>query len=116
MKHQILEQLLALTKQQQQALAQDDMDTFEALLTKRQVHIDTLEQLHLEHPETKEQKETALLQELVSLEEANKKVFNEKFEEVKQKLNQIREQKKVNSLYTNVYARSQEQGIFFDQK
>lgn len=116
MKKEILEEILRLTRLQEEALGEENVEKFQALMADKQVQIDKLEALHHTHPELKEEKEEVLLRQIVTLDQANREKFMKLYEEVKSKLNDIRAKKRVNHIYNNPYDVSQEEGIFFDKR
>ena len=85
-------------------------------MDEKQIYLDKIEDLHKEHPETKSQKEEVILREIIALDDANKKEFIRQYEEVKQKLQEMRSQKKAKAKYHNPYDVSYEEGIFYDKR
>lgn len=116
MKREILLQILEITKKQNNAIKIEDTDAFHVLLEERQKQIEALEVLHQAKPELKEQKEEVLLKEIIALDTENVVAYKKLFEEVKDKLNDMRARKRVNNVYNNPYTMGQEEGIFFDKR
>ncbi|MGL4799608.1 MAG: hypothetical protein ACRDDX_02110 [Cellulosilyticaceae bacterium] len=116
MKRTLLQKILEITQQQEEALDKEDIEAFQTLMEAKQVQIDLLEELHQKQPETKEQKEEALLREIVALDQKNKEQFMRLFEDVKKKLTDIRAKKRVDNVYSNPYDISREEGVFFDKR
>ena len=116
MKKTLLNEVLRITKLQEDALKAEDMEKFQALLDEKQKVIDQIEALHKEHPETKEQKEEVILKEIIALDDINRKEFMRQYEEVQRKLQEMRQQKKAKNKYHNPYDISYEEGIFYDKR
>lgn len=116
MKRELLLQILEITKLQEKALQEEDIDLFTKLLQDRQGLIDQIEALHKQSPELKLQKEEDVLNEILHIETLNNKEFHKQFEEVQTKLNEMRSRKKVNNVYNNPYDISYEEGVFFDKR
>lgn len=116
MKRELLLQILELTKLQEKALQEEDIELFGKILNDRQILMDKIDNLHKEYPELKLQKEEDVLNDIIFIDNMNNKEFKKKFKEVKNKLNQIRSRKKVNNAYNNPYDKSQGEGIFFDKR
>lgn len=115
-KHTLLQQLLELTKQQEQALKEENIEEFETLMNSRQAIMNAVDALHIANPMLKEQKEEELLKELMALDNKNRAEFDKQLETIKSKLREIREQKKRDNFYNNPYTRATEEGVFFDKR
>ena len=115
-KRELIEELIRLTKLQRKSLEDDNVEGFIALLDKRQMILDRIEEIHEAHPETRLQREEELVAELRKLDEENQIKFKRKFEEVKNELRKMRQLKTMEQRYTNHYDASWEEGMYFDKK
>lgn len=111
-----IEKLLALTKSQEIALKNDEIDTFKSLLNEREEVIDELKALEQMQPEVRSCYDQEVMQQIKEIESSNQIEFKKQLEQAKQKLREIREMKKHEVHYNNPYNRSWEEGIFFDKK
>lgn len=112
----LLNQILELTKEQTIALQEEDLERFEELVGARGVIMQTIDNLHLQNPELKEQTEELILKEIIAIDNQNREEFNKQFELVKEKLKTIREKKKRDNFYNNPYTIATEEGVFFDKR
>lgn len=116
MKKQLLEQLLALVKEQGIALSNEDMERFEELMNQKQVIMNEMDVLHRAHPELQAEKHEDLLRVLIACDQENRQEFDRQFAQVKGKLSKMRNEQRVSQVYSNPYDISQEEGVFFDKK
>lgn len=116
MKKELLEQLLNLTNQQTTALGSEDLDGFQAIMDQKQQIMDQVDRLHQEDPSLKAEKYEDLLREIIIVDERNRAEFNRQYEEVRGKLNKMRQEQRVAHVYNNPYDISMEEGMFFDKK
>lgn len=111
-----IEKLLELTKLQEIALSNENMEAFNTLLNEREQVIEALKRLQQTYPEIKEQYNQEMMMKIREIDSNNHVNFNKQFEEAKKKLKEIREMKKRERHYNNQYDISWEEGIFFDKK
>ncbi len=116
MKKELLLELVKLTKQQAVALQEEDIDEFIRLLDQRQEVLDKLETLKKEHPEIQNEDCSEIIQQLQQVDNENRKEFEKQFNDVKNKLKDIRKKKNSEERYTRTYDTSWEEGVFFDKR
>ena len=116
MKRELLEKLLDLTKQQAVALEEDNLKEFKKLINRKKGVMKKIDELHLEHPELKAQKEEELLKEIIDLDKKNQEEFNSQLQDAKKNLAKLRSGRQVSDVYTNPYDLSREEGILFDKR
>lgn len=116
MRQTYLKQLLDNTKEQKYLLEIEDMDGFGKLVEEKQLVLDKIEVYNKQHQESLTQSERSLIEEIQKVDAENCKKFESQFEQVKQKLRDIRHSKVGNNTYNTPYGVWQEEGIFFDKK
>ncbi|WP_069998861.1 hypothetical protein [Cellulosilyticum sp. I15G10I2] len=116
MKKDLLLQMLEVTKLQQTALESEDIDQFQSLMQTKQVIIDQIDQLTNAVPRVLEEADREILLEIAKIDQQNQKEFNMQLDEVKLQLRKIRQLKKRDTMYSNPYGMSQEEGLFIDKK
>lgn len=116
MKRDLIKQLIELTKQQSIALQEEDVDAFIELLNERQLVLDKIDNLYEGNPQLREQHETDLVKELMTIDERNKIEFERQYNVVKEKLREIRMMKRNEGSYSDPYNISREEGVLFDKR
>lgn len=116
MRKEAMNNLFALTKEQETALQSEDIARFEELMLKKQVEIDYLTVYNEGNKETLTEEEKRFLKEIINLDQKNRKEFDRQYEEAKQKVKDIRRNKNTHNVYSNPYNVWQEEGLFFDKK
>lgn len=116
MEKTFIKELLRLTKLQKEALDQENTDEFAKLIEKKQVCIDQINKITNGAVSALDDREKAILLETAEVDKQNRVAFAAQFEEVKLQLRKIRELKKRDTLYSNPYDVSSEEGLFIDKK
>ena len=111
-----IKQLAEYTKEQKILLDEEDFESFEKVMEKKQVVIDAITNYNKERNEPITEDERAMLEYIKELDATNNETFYKKYEEVKLKIRQIRQSKMGNNSYTNPYGSWREEGVFFDKR
>ena len=115
-KREYIIELIRLTKLQAEALEKEEVEEFIGLLDKRQEVLELIQTLHEQYPETREQHEEELINELKTLDAKNRIEFERQLEAVKEKLREVRQMKAREACYGNPYDIAREEGMFFDKR
>lgn len=110
-KKKLLILLLDYTKMQTNALENDNFEEFLKIIQERQIIIDQLNTLG----EKITQEEREILVDIAKIDQENQRIFKIKFEETKEILRNVREQKKLHRTYAS-YEEHMEEGFFYDKR
>jgi hypothetical protein len=116
MKNNLMSELLRLTKLQGAALKEDNIDEFAVLLEKKQTCIDKINEITNSNSSALDDADREILRETAEIDKLNNEEFNRQLEDVKMQLRKIRSLKKRDTIYSNPYDVSFEEGIFIDKK
>lgn len=110
-----LAKLLSITKEQHEALLNDDYERFIALLKKRQVLIDRISLDFSFETTPPSERERAFLEELGVLDKQNQEEYKKQLEYTKQELKHFNAAKRQNNQYVDPYSAIRS-GFHFDHK
>ena len=112
----LLEEILGLTKEQGVSLKNEDLNRFRAILLRKEVVIERIDQQLKENSGLKETVDKELIKAIKEQDERNRIEFERQYEEAKAKVRQGRVMEQKSTAYTNPYTSYQERGMFFDRK
>lgn len=113
----LIKQLVEITKKQQEALKVEDVDTYIVLLDERELILEAIKNFDSEDKaHVKTQEEEMLITELIQLDNENRIVYDRLFEEVKNKLKELRLMKNREANYNELYSYTKEEGMLFDKR
>jgi hypothetical protein len=115
-KKALINEILNLTKLQGVALEDDAIDEFASLIEKRQVCMDKIDEIINLDASVLDDEDKQILLQATEVDQKNKKEFERQFEDVKIQLRKIRDLKKRDTIYSNPYDTSVEEGVFIDKK
>lgn len=116
MKRELLMKLVDLTKQQKVVLKEENIDEFIKLIDQRQEVLDLLVALEREQLEIPAENCSEIIEELKQTDNENREEFEKQFNDVKNKLKDIRRMKNREEHYAKTYDVSWEEGVFFDKR
>lgn len=112
----LIEELIKLTKMQEDALKEEDVDTFISLLDDREEVLAEIKVFDETKTHEKTPEEEMLIADLIALDEANRIEFERQQNEVKNKLREIRMMRQRENNYSNPYNVAREEGVLFDKR
>lgn len=115
MKQELINEILKLTERQSLALKNEDIDDFIMLTEEKQKCINQINS-ETDNCNVLDDESRVILIKTAELDKKNQIEFKRQFEEVKYELRKIRELRKRDTVYSNPYDASYEEGIFFDKK
>lgn len=116
MRKELYKQILGISIKQSEALKENDMEKLEQLIREKQIIIDKIDEINKTQYTELDEEEREILKKAKEVNDQNDKEFIRQYEEAKEKVRDIRSNKKRDQAYSNPYSLSSEEGVFFDKR
>ena len=115
-KVELLLHLLDLTQRQEVLLQEENVDGFIELIDERQFLLNKIQEFNMQNPNVNKEGNGDILDKLIKIDTRNRIEFERQFNDAKDKLRKLRQMRKGESTYYNLYDTSREEGVFFDKR
>ncbi len=116
MRKELYRQILEISIKQSEALKEQDVEKLEQLIREKQIIIDKIDAINKERYIEPDDEEMEILKKAKEISDQNDKEFMRQYEEAKEKVKEIRNNKRVETAYGHPYNQAMEEGIFFDKR
>ncbi len=116
MRKELYKQILEISIKQSMALKENDVEMLQQLLNEKQIIIDKINDINSKNYIELDEEEKDILNKTKEVADQNDIEFMKQYEEAKEKVRDIRSNKKREQAYSNPYSLSSEEGVFFDKR